>query len=149
LKCVLIENTHINGLSQLNTPEYTFNQNIYEGQKKILKRAEGNLEKYLVDYIDFEYVNKADPNIIIGFNLSLSLSRYSFEKIELHYLGNLSEVDIFTDKFIKYTTNQVRIILEHLFNQKDKLCKNCAWIFSKECTGFCDNLFLLNKLKSI
>jgi hypothetical protein len=136
VKCALLEYS-----SELNTPDYEFEYETHHGPK-ISREIEGEVTTtYRTDKVEFYYTMKGNSEILLDINFSLVSGHYKFDKIELKYPGDL------TEDFLDNTAKQIKVIIEHLFNQRGKLCVNCVWFNWKELTGFCDYQYRLNTFK--
>jgi hypothetical protein len=128
VKCALIEFS-----TELDTPDFIYE---YEAHHEPLPQRkvdpDGNETTVRrVDKVEFFYTMKDNSKIILDCNFSLVSAHFKFDKIQLKTPKNLSK------DFLDNIARQIEKIVEHLFNQRGKLCVNCVWYNWKEQIGFC------------
>jgi hypothetical protein len=140
VKCALLEFS-----TDLNTPDFIYEYETHHGPTPQTKTdADGNeITVRRVDKVEFFYIKKGNSEIILDCNFSIVSGHFKFDKIELKYSGDLS------NDFLDNTAKQIKVIVEHLFNQSGKLCVNCVRNHKKELLGSCDFEYQLNPLKKI
>lgn len=140
VKCALITYS-----TELNTLDYEFKYETHQGPLPEIRKdsSDKDVNIHRVDKVEFFYIMKGNSEIILDFNFSLVSGHFLFDKIQLKFPDDLSK------DFLDNTAKKIEVIVQHLFNQRGKLCVNCVWCRRKELSGFCDFEYQLNLLKKI
>lgn len=94
--------------------------------------------------IEFQYLNKLDPNLVLNFDVTFYLNgNISFDNIELMHLNNKNRIIHCGEKFKQQACEDVKEIINNLLsrNSAGTLCKNCKYNHIKKLNPCCVNYY--------